>query len=943
MKVLHLTHGTGGGAGRATIRISQACQAAGLTSAVLNVANPAEQDGVYQANRCKILSAGECMDFHLSWKYLERQSKGNSNSLFSLPYPAVDLLSHPLVQAADIVNLHWVTWVLAPFHIRQLALAKPVVWTMHDYWAVTGGCHYPSGCTQFQTDCFSCPQINDTLGVVSAAFHDKRLNLSGIPSLHVATPSSFLKQGVESSRIFGDKIVTHIENPIDLERFAPLDDRAAKRASMGIEDDECVLVFGNYHNGEIRKGGDILQVALRQLFEAGELGRRKFAVITFGTGHNLPDSRHVKLMTLGSIHDDDMLRDILGLADVLCFPSLEDNYPNSVVEAAAVGTPSIAFRSGGMQEMVLDGETGILVDNLASPVAFREAIQHFHDHHFGDTSMRAKTRAHAEGLNSFDSIGGRYRSLYEAALKEFKPSESAPTSVAGGWSSFPEPGSLRDKCTKSLSAEMIPSMSEAFWGFPLRARLEKYLEWNGSKNPRLREKLWRQPVLVPTEPDAAKQKILLVATHHEHHAAHSGPLQYARHLAADRYDWRYLRVPLGDYLAEEPETFTAVCDQLKEWRLPVLASQIGALMAELHVVQMTLRDAHFSHLVHFIDGDHSGWLAPAALRALGQTAPRFVSSLHQPPATLSQAMAPTLLPLLDHVCLMSETQCEALAGLLPEHALSVTEHGVDTDFYRPGDDMHPMEERTSLRLLAVGHWLRDYEGAFKAIARLINGGLDVEYRIVGAQKSHLYPTFVTILEGLSDEELRAEYQQADIFFMPLEASTANNAILEAMACGLPIVTTDTGGVREMTGDSSAMLCEAGSVQQYCDAVASLAAAADHRAKLRGSARKRAETFSWQRIAAKMNALYDAVLSRGGHTSVSDAAPLPWNGALFATHPYKALLEEIDRCVHDKLPLSPSGKNTATQLLLRDHCSLQAAEKYAVLLALSRLGSVLPCD
>jgi len=943
MKVLHLTHGTGGGAGRATIRISQACQAAGLTSAVLNVANPAEQEGVYQAKRNKILSAGECMDFHLSWKYLEQQSKGNSNSLFSLPYPAVELLSHPLVQAADIVNLHWMTWVLAPFHIRQLAQMKPVVWTMHDYWAVTGGCHYPSGCTQFQTDCFSCPQINDKLGVVSAAFHDKRLNLSGLPSLHVATPSRFLKQSVESSRIFGDKTVTHIENPIDLACFAPLDDRATKRAAMGIDDDECVLVFGNYHNGEIRKGGDILQAALRQLFEATELGRRKFAVITFGTGHNLPDSRHVKLMTLGSIQDDEMLRDILGLADVLCFPSLEDNYPNSIVEAAAVGTPSIAFRAAGMQEMVLDGETGLLVDSLGSVEAFREAIQYFHDHHFGDQPMRDRTRARAEEMNCFDGIGARYRALYETLTEEFKRTKTPSSSSVGGWSSFPEIGSLRDQCTKSLSAEMIPSMSEAFWGFPLRARLEKYLEWNDSKNPRLREKLWRQPDLEPAEPDPAKKKILLVATHHEHHAAHSGPLQYARHLATDRFDWRYVRVPLGDYLAEEPEDFRAVSEQLLEWQLPVLAGQISALMAELHVVQMMLQDGQFAHLVHFIDGDHSGWLAPAALLALGQAAPRFASTLHQPPATLLHAIAPPLLAKLDHVCLMSETQHEALSGLLPGNRLSVTAHGVDTDFYRPEDAVRRDGEPAPLRLLAVGHWLRDYEGAFRAIETLIDSGLDIEYRIVGAQKNHQYPAFVTALEGLSDEELRAEYQQADIFFMPLQASTANNAILEAMACGRAIVTTDTGGVREMTGDCAAILCEPGSVEQYCAALTSLAASPSQRTALARGARARAETFSWQQVAKKMNTLYDTVLSDGSKASTNGAVALPWNSDLFSGHPYEMLLREIDRCAQDRQPLSSSGKNTATQLLLRHHCSLQAAEKYAVLLALSRLGSVLPCD
>ncbi|WP_262692940.1 glycosyltransferase [Kordiimonas aestuarii] len=940
MKVLHLTHGTGGGAGRATLRINQACQVAGLSSAVLNVANPAERDSVYQAKRCKILSAGECMDFHLSWKYIERQSQGKSNSLFSLPYPAVDLLSHPLVQAADIVNLHWVTWVLAPPHIRQLALEKPVVWTMHDYWAVTGGCHYPSGCEQFQTDCFSCPQVNDKLGVVSASFRDKRLNLSGIPSLHVTTPSRFLKESVETSRIFGDKNISHIENPIDLEVFSPLEDRDGTRASLGVEPDECVLVFGNYHNAEVRKGGDLLQRSLNLLFDRNELGSRKFTVITFGTGHNMPDSRHIKLMTLGSIQDDAMLRDILGIADVLCFPSLEDNYPNSIIEAGALGTPTIAYRSAGMQEMVVNGETGLLVDKVACATAFKDAIKYFHDHHFGDEAMRHKTRARASLMNAPAVVGQRYRSLYETIQQAFKTDGAA----TGGWTRFPPAGSLQDRCTKSLSAEMTPVMSDAFWGFPLNARLEKYLEWNGSKNPRLREKLWRQPELVHTEIDEAKKnKILLVATHHEHHAAHSGPLQYARHLPHDRFDWRYMRIPLGDYLAEEPERFEQVSAQLLAWNLPVLASQIGALMAELHIVQGVLSRPSFADIIHFIDGDHSGWLAPAALRALGAPLPRFFSTFHQPPATLASATAPALASRFDHICLMSHTQAQVFSHIRPAGSLTVTEHGVDTDFFYPATSQDAKGSKIRIRLLAVGHWLRDYETAFKAIDALIRQGHDIEYHIVGAQRGLQYPGFVTALHDLSDEELRTEYHQADAFFMPLQASTANNAILEAMACGLPIISTATGGMHEMVGDNAAVLCKPGVADDYSAAIISLLADPAIQKRLGDAARSRAEAFSWRATAKKMTALYDTALSAAPHPKAPTADILPWNTRLFDGHPYAALLDDINRCVIRKSELSTATRQTSAQLLLQDHCSLQAIEKYAVMLALSRLGSVLPCD
>ena len=66
---------------------------------------------------------------------------------FSIPYWGVDIANHLLVKEADIIHLHWINqgfFSLKPSVLFKLN--KPIVWTFHDMWAFTGGCHYSLGC-----------------------------------------------------------------------------------------------------------------------------------------------------------------------------------------------------------------------------------------------------------------------------------------------------------------------------------------------------------------------------------------------------------------------------------------------------------------------------------------------------------------------------------------------------------------------------------------------------------------------------------------------------------------------------------------------------------------------------------------------------------------------------------------------------------------------------
>ena len=93
---------------------------------------------------------------------IERNRTALSNTWFSLPIPGYDLARHERIQNADVVHLHWVSEFLSPFGIGKLQdLGKPLVWTLHDQRAFTGGCHYSAGCLRYEQDCLRCPQLRE--------------------------------------------------------------------------------------------------------------------------------------------------------------------------------------------------------------------------------------------------------------------------------------------------------------------------------------------------------------------------------------------------------------------------------------------------------------------------------------------------------------------------------------------------------------------------------------------------------------------------------------------------------------------------------------------------------------------------------------------------------------------------------------------------------------
>jgi glycosyltransferase involved in cell wall biosynthesis len=147
---------------------------------------------------------------------------------------------------------------------------------------------------------------------------------------------------------------------------------------------------------------------------------------------------------------------------------------------------------------------------------------------------------------------------------------------------------------------------------------------------------------------------------------------------------------------------------------------------------------------------------------------------------------------LDHVIVLSPEQKSYFEQYLPESKVSLILHGINIDHYCPS-----LEEKyeDKLKCITVGSWLRDYECVLE-VARLLVSNRNIEFHLVSAELAEQdVPENVHVYCRLEDAELVRMYQDSSVLFIPLRDSTANNVMLEGIACGLPVVASDLPGVK----------------------------------------------------------------------------------------------------------------------------------------------------
>ena len=281
----------------------------------------------------------------------------HKSSLFSHFDKGVRHLSkHHWIQNADIIHLHWINDHF--LSAKELALlkrsGKPVFWTLHDMWPFTGGCHYAGNCTRFQNTCGHCPILESQTqqDLSRHVWTLKEKTFSGL-NLHIIGPSQWITRISQSSRLLGSFPHWNVPNAIRCDVFQPTpyqDGRPSRR-----------LLFGGMNaTGDPRKGFQYLLEALRLL--AAYSPKPDYELFVFGSGADPEVEQQLPFPAkfTGHVQGDEALAQVYQKADLMIVPSLEDNLPNTILEALACGVPVVAFDVGGISDMVQTGVTGYL-------------------------------------------------------------------------------------------------------------------------------------------------------------------------------------------------------------------------------------------------------------------------------------------------------------------------------------------------------------------------------------------------------------------------------------------------------------------------------------------------------------------------------------------------------------------------------------------------------
>jgi len=852
VSVVHMTYSGEGGAGRAARRAHLSSLEAGMNSSLLVGSSPNLSAGDICVTRTesgesekRILSAWES----IQWGYIPGSLVEKTNSLFTVEYPGFDVFNHPLIRRADVVHLHWVTWLVTPVQIRRLLDAgKKVVWTLHDMVPFTGGCHYSHGCKQFEEACGKCPQLDDTYQLVGGSFLDKNLSYGGREhdGLVIVTPSEWLGSTAKLSRVLGEQKIEVVRNSVETNIFRPPANRTALRNAFGFSKSDVVLAFGNYDNAEHRKGGHLLEDAL-QLFSValaaagGDVS--KITLLVFGRGSftDVSPTIDVKVLEVGEISDDYQMADLLGVSDFVVFPSLEDNYPNSLIEARSCGTPSIGFDIGGVSEIIQDRQTGILI---AQPTvielvnAMVEATTQDFD------KFRANCRSAALSENGIGVVGNVLRELYQKLVGE---NELAETESDHKY--YARASSLLGGVV--LQPDIRPSSS--FDSFPVKQFINSQIPNEDSSAPSQVQFQEYENLLERVGTKRGPVRVAVLVGYHSHHSDHSGPVQFLRHLDSSRIHYTLFRMPLGVELAgSDGQRLEKV---LKSRCGKALQGNSISLDAELLLACLR---GEFD-VVHAVDAE----LQAGMLLALRNHFPelqsvKFVGSLHQPPEIL-EPLLPCATESYDRLISLCGTQTDFLNSKFPHIKICEIPHGIDIDFFTPKASAGNLDPGP--HLVSVGHWLRDYKVAIEA-AELIRERIpDLKYTIVchNFPIDQFLPHWVDLRSGLSDQELLELYRSTKVFYQPLKDATANNAILEALSVGTPVVSTNIGGVSEMVLEGCGLVAPPNDPNALAEMTLKLLLDDQLRHEYGRNARKRAEDLDWRRIAEMFMNVYEGLV------------------------------------------------------------------------------------
>ncbi len=324
-----------------------------------------------------------------------------------LAFPKTDyLVNHPIIQSADIIhchNLHSSFFNLGT--LPKLAQIKPLVWTQHDLWSITGGC----------TDSHTCSlnkpsRIAYHFGDTRAHLLKTKQQLYQQASFTVVANSQWMLNQLSGS-ILGDKPLHLVRNGIDTRLFKPIDKKSVRK-KLGIPPDAFVVLFAA--KGGLRnklKGSDYF-VSLLQNYK-----NKDIYGICVGSEKTLTEEKSIPwLKIVPFLTESSKMAEHYCAADVFVYPTLADSFGLVAAEAMACGTPVLTFNTDALPELVEHKVNGYVAkyqdaDDLLNGLKWIQKLTLS-----AKKSIAKKSRTKIVDDFSLETMTSNYLQLYEKLL-----------------------------------------------------------------------------------------------------------------------------------------------------------------------------------------------------------------------------------------------------------------------------------------------------------------------------------------------------------------------------------------------------------------------------------------------------------------------------------------------------------------------------------------------
>jgi len=338
---------------------------------------------------------------------------------FSVANTGEDISKNKTLKEADIIHLHWINaGFLSLDSLKKIfKTKKPIIWTLHDMWAFTGGCHYSLNCTGYKSTCSHCPFLRKPSGkdLSNRHFNNKIDIYSEAKNLTFVTCSNWLGNIARESMMLKDFRIETIPNPININIFKPTD-KAIARHNLQLPSDKILILFGAANVLDKRKGLKYFSGAMNFLSENHPELKDKIELVVFGkkSAANEMLDLPFKVNSLSVISSEEKLAELYNAVDLFVLPSMEDNLPNTIMESFSCGTPAVGFKIGSIPEMIDHKQNGYIAkykstEDLAEGIYWATCIA-------DKTALSENARKKVMENYSPEIIAKKYKQLYNEIL-----------------------------------------------------------------------------------------------------------------------------------------------------------------------------------------------------------------------------------------------------------------------------------------------------------------------------------------------------------------------------------------------------------------------------------------------------------------------------------------------------------------------------------------------